>query len=68
MYTFRNAPDSLLAPFSCFGLINAFLLGWVFFGEFLIQKLFPVIIFIVASGLVIVWRERNKSNSLPQRK
>ena len=68
MYTFRNAPSSLFAPFSYFGQINAFLLGSVFFGEFPLQKLFPGIIFIVASGLVIVWRERNKSNSLPQRK
>jgi drug/metabolite transporter (DMT)-like permease len=68
MYAFRNAPSSALAPFSYFSLINAFLLGWIFFGEFPINKLFPGIIFIVASGLVIIWRERNKSNSLPHRK
>ena len=30
MYAFRNAPSSVLAPFSYFGLINAFLLGWIF--------------------------------------
>jgi drug/metabolite transporter (DMT)-like permease len=68
MYAFRNAPSSALAPFSYFSLINAFLLGWIFFGEFPINKLFPGIILIVASGLVIIWRERNKSNSLPHRK
>ena len=61
MYAFRNAPSSVLAPFSYFGLINAFLLGWVFFGEFPIKKLFPGVIFIIASGLVIIWRERNRA-------
>ena len=58
MYAFRNAPSSVLAPFSYFGVINAFLLGWIFFGEFPIKKLFPGIIFVVASGLIIIWRER----------
>ena len=59
MFAFRNAPSSVLAPFSYFGLINAFLLGWVFFGEFPIQKLFPGVILIIAAGLIIIWRERN---------
>tara|TARA_E500000075_G_scaffold112924_1_gene108288 strand:- start:64 stop:228 length:165 start_codon:yes stop_codon:yes gene_type:complete len=54
MYAFRNAPSAALAPFSYLSLINAFLLGWIFFGEFPINKLFPGIIFIVASGLVII--------------
>ena len=58
MYAFRNAPSSVLAPFSYFGLINAFLLGWIFFGEFPIQILFPGVILIVTAGLTIVWRER----------
>ena len=58
MFAFRNAPSSVLAPFSYFGLINAFLLGWIFFEEFPIQKLFPGIILIVAAGLIIIWRER----------
>ena len=58
MYAFRNAPSSVLAPFSYFGIINAFLLGWLFFGEFPIQKLFPGVLFIVGSGLVIIWREK----------
>ena len=58
MYAFRNAPSSVLAPFSYFGIINAFLFGWLFFGEFPIQKLFPGVLFIVGSGLVIIWREK----------
>ena len=58
MYAFRNAPSSVLAPFSYFGIINAFILGWIFFGEFPIQTLFPGVLFIVASGLIIAWREK----------
>ena len=58
MYAFRNAPSSMLAPFSYFGILNAFILGWIFFGEFPIEKLFPGVLLIIASGLVIVWRER----------
>ena len=58
MYAFRNAPSSVLAPFSYFGILNAFFLGWIFFGEFPIERLFPGVLLIVASGLVIVWRER----------
>jgi drug/metabolite transporter (DMT)-like permease len=58
MYAFRNAASSVLAPFSYFGILNAFLLGWIFFGEFPIQRLFPGVLLIVFSGLIIVWRER----------
>ncbi len=58
MYAFRNAPSSVLAPFSYFGVINAFLLGWIFFREFPIQKLVPGVLFIIISGLIIVWREK----------
>ena len=58
MYAFRSAPSSVLAPFSYFGIINAFILGWIFFGEFPIQKLFPGVILIVVAGLIIIWRER----------
>jgi drug/metabolite transporter (DMT)-like permease len=58
MYAFRNAASSVLAPFSYFGILNAFLLGWIFFGEFPIQRLFPGVLLIVFSGLIIIWRER----------
>ncbi len=58
MYAFRNAPSSVLAPFSYFGILNAFLLGWIFFGEFPIERLFPGVLLIVFSGFIIIWRER----------
>ena len=34
MYAFRNAPSSVLAPFSYFGILNAFILGWIFLESF----------------------------------
>jgi len=58
MYAFRNAPASVLAPFSYFGIISAFSLGWIIFNEFPIDTLFPGILFIVLSGLTILWREQ----------
>ncbi|MEP0942786.1 MAG: DMT family transporter [Rhizobiaceae bacterium] len=61
MYAFRNAPAAVLAPFSYFGILTAFCFGWVFFGEFPIDTLFPGILFIVLSGLTIVWREQRKT-------
>ena len=58
MYAFRNAPASVLAPFSYFGILTAFGFGWVIFGEFPIEKLFPGVILIVLSGITILWREQ----------
>ena len=58
MYAFRNAPASLLAPFSYFGILSAFSLGWIIFDEFPIDTLFPGIVFIVLSGFTILWREQ----------
>ena len=62
MYAFRQAPASVLAPFSYLGILTAFGLGWIIFDELPIDKLFPGVILIVLSGLTILWREeRNKS-------
>ena len=58
MYAFRNAPAAVLAPFSYFGILTAFFFGWIFFGEFPIDTLFPGIILIVVSGMIILWREQ----------
>ena len=61
MYAFRQAPASVLAPFSYFGILTAFGLGWVIFDELPLDKLFPGVILITLSGLTILWREeRNK--------
>jgi drug/metabolite transporter (DMT)-like permease len=61
MYAFRNAPSALLAPFSYFGILTSFLIGWMVFDEFPISTLFPGVILILISGFVIIWRENRKT-------
>ena len=62
MYAFRQAPASVLAPFSYFGILTACGLGWIVFDELPLDKLFPGVILIILSGLTILWREeRNKT-------
>jgi drug/metabolite transporter (DMT)-like permease len=56
--SFRMTEPSNLAPFNYFGILFAFALGWVFFGESPVERLFPGALLIVAGGLLIVWRER----------
>ena len=54
---YRSAAPSVLATFGYFGILTAFLWGWVFFGEAPVEKLFPGVVFIVAAGVLIIWRE-----------
>ena len=61
MYAFRNAPSALLAPFSYFGILTSFLIGWIVFNEFPVDTLFPGVLLILISGFVIIWRENKKS-------
>ena len=58
MVAYRSAPAALLAPFSFFGILNAYALGWLIFGEAPIDKLFPGALLIIGSGLIIIWREQ----------
>ena len=60
MYAFRNAPSALLAPFSYFGILTSFLIGWIVFDEFPVDTLFPGVLLILISGFVIIWREKQK--------
>tara|TARA_R110002020_G_scaffold206021_2_gene410836 strand:- start:7122 stop:8009 length:888 start_codon:yes stop_codon:yes gene_type:complete len=55
---YRMTEQSNLAPFNYFGIPLAFVLGWVFFDETPWSELFPGALLILASGLLIVWRER----------
>lgn len=55
---FQRAPASLLAPFQYLEIVSAALLGYLVFSEFPSpSKLFGITV-IIASGLFIVWRER----------
>ena len=56
--SFRMTEQSNLAPFNYFGILFAFIFGWVFFGEAPIDELFPGALLIALGGLLIVLRER----------
>ena len=62
MIAYRAADVSAIAPFNYFGILSAFILGWVIFGEFPVDTLLPGAFFIVAAGLVIIWREKINKN------
>ena len=54
---YRMTQLSVLAPFEYFGIPFALLLGWWFFAEAPIERLFPGVLAIVAGGLIIIWRQ-----------
>lgn len=58
--SYRMTEPSNLAPFSYFGIPLAFALGWLFFDETPWDALLPGAFLIVAGGLLIIWRERQR--------
>lgn len=60
--SYRMTEQSNLAPFSYFGIPLAFLMGWLFFDETPWDALFPGAFLIAAGGLLIIWRERQRSD------
>lgn len=58
IFAYRRATPSVLAPFEYTGILIAFWLGWVFFNEAPVGRLFPGVLLIVGAGLLIIWRER----------
>ncbi|NOX40340.1 MAG: DMT family transporter [Alphaproteobacteria bacterium] len=61
LVAWRLATPSILAPFNYFGILSAFIIGWLIFDEAPVDKLFPGVLLIVAGGLLIIWRERRVS-------
>lgn len=55
---YRMCEPSSLSPFEYFGIPFSFILGYLFFNEAPFDRLFPGVIFIVAGGLFVVWREK----------
>ncbi len=55
---YRLVQPSIVAPFEYSGILFAFILGWIFFDEAPVDRLFPGVLLIVGAGLLIVWRER----------
>ena len=50
MVAYRTAPTSVLAPFGYFAIITAAFFGWIFFGDFPVDKLFPGALLIILAG------------------
>jgi len=67
IYGARKAELSKITPFDYIEIFFALILGWIFFQEWPIDKLFPGALFIIAGGLVIIWRQK-KRNFLKERK
>ena len=57
-YSYRFAEASVLAPFDYTALLWAAALGYFVFGDFPILQVWIGAGFVIAAGLVIVWRER----------
>jgi drug/metabolite transporter (DMT)-like permease len=60
---YRMADPSSLSPFEYFGIPFSFFLGWLFFNETPFDSLFPGVLFIVAGGLMVIWREQRATKS-----
>jgi drug/metabolite transporter (DMT)-like permease len=56
--SYRYAPASVVAPFDYTAMLWAFLIGYFFFGEVASVYLFVGAAIVVASGLFVIWRER----------
>ena len=67
IYGARKAELSKITPFDYIEIFFALILGWVFFEEWPIDSLFPGVLFIIAGGLIIIWRQK-KRNFLKERK
>lgn len=55
---YRIVEPSSLSPFEYFGIPFSFMLGWIFFSESPLDRLFPGVLLIVGSGLLVLWREK----------
>ena len=60
--SYRMTNPTNVTPFEYFGIIFAFSLGWIFFGEAPFERLFPGVLAIISGGLLIIWREKTLRN------
>jgi drug/metabolite transporter (DMT)-like permease len=56
--SYRNAPQSVVAPFNYTTMLWALVFGYVFFGEIPVPLVFIGASIIAAAGLIVVFRER----------
>ena len=62
VYAYRAAPASVLAPLQYLEIVSATILGWWVFGHLPDALKWLGIAIIVASGLYVIWRERQASS------
>jgi drug/metabolite transporter (DMT)-like permease len=59
IYGSRKAELSKIMPFDYIEILFALILGWIFFQEWPVDRLLPGVLFIIAGGLIIIWRQKN---------
>lgn len=64
VYAYRDAPASTLAPLQYFEIVCATFFGWFIFGDLPDAITWLGIAIIIASGLFILWRERQVARRL----
>jgi drug/metabolite transporter (DMT)-like permease len=57
-HSYRYAPASVIAPYDYTGILFAFLLGYLVFGEVPTSLVISGAAIVVAAGLFVLWRER----------
>ena len=67
VYAYRSAPASTLAPLQYLEIVSATILGWFVFGHLPDALKWLGIAIIIASGLYVIWRERqiNRTATTP---
>lgn len=65
-YAFRFAPVTLLGPMHYMEIVTATILGFIVFGDLFNGIAAMGVIIIIGSGLYLVWRERQLSQTEPQ--
>lgn len=65
-FSYRFGEPSLLAPFDYVAMVWAMLLGWFVFGEMPESMVLAGAGVVIASGLVIAWREHRRHVELPR--
>tara|TARA_B100000965_G_scaffold82155_1_gene65758 strand:- start:108 stop:1040 length:933 start_codon:yes stop_codon:yes gene_type:complete len=68
IYSYRLISASKMASFEYFGIPSSFILGWLFFNEAPWEQLFPGVLIIIFSGMVIIWRDKQKTKSIKANK
>ena len=64
IYSYRLIAASKIASFEYLGIPSSFILGWIFFNEAPWDQLFPGVIVIILSGMIIIWRDKEKNKSI----